>query len=106
MSRVTHEEADALLRKAEEEYKKYGTNSVGDSSALRDIRRIGKLKKLLDTGVYIEWHGPGLVLIEDKFVVSLISNKWRVDGRNKWYMHKDDVQHFVDNYVLKDSQDA
>lgn len=102
MSRITYEEVDSSYKKAEESFKKYGTNSVGESSADREMARMVKLRALLDTGVDCKWYDNGLVIVDDKFIVSLASNKWRVQGRNTWYMHKNDLQHFVDNYVRKD----
>ena len=68
----------------------------------RAVTRIEKLIRLLEHAMTIEDYNSGLVLINDRFVVSLISNKWRVVGRNKWYMHKNDITHFVNNYILRD----
>jgi len=67
----------------------------------REVARIEKLIRLLEHDVTIEDYNSGLVIINDRFVVSLISNKWRAKGRSKWYMHKDDISHFVNNYVLR-----
>ena len=67
----------------------------------RDVHRITKLIKLIETGVKVQGYEKGQVLINDKFVVTLFNNNWRVLHRNTWYSHKADVQHFVDNYVLK-----
>jgi len=39
-------------------------------------------------------YAAGIVLVNNKFVLSLISKKWRVKGRNKWYRFKD-----VDTFV-------
>ena len=44
----------------------------------------------------------GLVLVDKKFVVSLIDNNWRVLNKNTWYKHKD-IKHFVSNYIRKDT---
>ena len=50
----------------------------------------------------IEDYKSGLVLIDKKFVVSLIDNNWRVLNKNTWYKHKD-IKHFVSNYIRKDT---
>ena len=68
----------------------------------RDVYRITKLIKLIETGVKVQGYEKGQVLINDKFVVTLFNNNWRVLHRNTWYKHKRDVQHFIDNYVLKE----
>mgnify|MGYP003135601715 CR=1 FL=1 len=70
----------------------------------RDVYRITKLIKLIETGVKVQGYEKGQVLINDKFVVTLFNNNWRILHRNKWYRHKPNVQHFIDNYVLKDEK--
>lgn len=70
----------------------------------REVRRIEKLIQLINHDLSIYDYGSGMVIINDKFVVSLISNKWRIRGRNKWYMHKHDTSHFVNNYILRDEE--
>ncbi len=66
--------------------------------------RITKLIKLIETGVKVQGYEKGQVLINDKFVVTLFNDNWRILHRNKWYRHKPNVQHFIDNYVLKDEK--
>ena len=46
--------------------------------------------------------GADQVLINDKFVVTLRNDNWRILHKNKWYRHKSDLQHFIDNYILKE----
>lgn len=67
-------------------------------------RAIQKLIRLVELCGVVAMYPPGKVLINDKFVVSLGSNKWRVRGKKKWYPHKDDLSHFVDNYVFADNK--
>ena len=73
----------------------------GDS-AQKEVARVTKLIKLVEHDLYVEDYKPGLVLIGGKFVVSLANNKWKISGRNVWYRHKKDLDHFVSNYI-KDS---
>ena len=68
----------------------------------RDVSRITKLIKLIETDVKVQEYEKGQVLINDKFVVTLFINNCRVLHRNTWYKHKRDIQHFIDNYVLKE----
>jgi len=75
---------------------------VYSNSAEREARRIEKLIKLLEHNLIIDDYASGLVLVNDKFVVSLMTNKWRVKNKNKWYTHKSNISHFVDNYVLRE----
>ena len=77
---------------------------ISSNSYQRDVYRITKLIKLIETGVKVQEYEKGEVLINDKFVVTLLNNNWRVLHRNTWYRHKPDVQHFIDNYVLKDEK--
>jgi hypothetical protein len=72
------------------------------NSEKKEVARLTKLIKLVEHGLYVEDYSPGLVLIGGKFVVSLTNNKWRVVNRNVWYRHKNDLDHFVSNYI-KDS---
>lgn len=68
----------------------------------RDVRRIEKLISLIHEDLEIEDYKDGLVLIDKKFVVSLLHNNWRVLNKNTWYKHRD-IKHFVSNYVRKDT---
>jgi hypothetical protein len=68
----------------------------------RDIERIEKLISLIHEDLEIEDYKDGLVLINKKFVVSLLHNNWRVLNKNTWYKHKD-IKHFVRNYIRKDT---
>ena len=79
------------------------------NSADRNVRRLRKLKKLLELGLEVETYGQknfGLVLINKKFVVSLIENNWRLLHKNVWYRHKADVEHFVNNYIRGNKYEA
>ena len=67
------------------------------------ISRTRKLIGLLEHNLNIEDYGMGTVLVNSRFVVSLLNNKWRVKGRNVWYDHKHDLTHFVCNYILKEN---
>ena len=68
----------------------------------REVCRIKKLIELIQLCDVVEDYDYGLALVNRKFIVSLIDNNWRVFGKNKWYKHKHDLKHFVDNYVYKD----
>jgi hypothetical protein len=74
----------------------------GDNTHRREAHRIKKLIDLVKLCEIVRDYQPGLVLVNDKFVVSLLNNTWRVLHKNKWYKHKNDLQHFVNNYVYKD----
>lgn len=69
----------------------------------KEVRRLQKLIDLVQQPVTVEPSSNGCVLVNDKFIVSLANNKWRVVNKNKWYMHKD-IPHFITNYVLKDER--
>jgi hypothetical protein len=68
----------------------------------REANRLRKLIQLIElTDTVEDYKNAGLVLIDGKFVVSLSNNKWRVIHKNKWYRHRSDLKHFVDNYIYK-----
>ena len=71
----------------------------------REHRRIRKLIKFIEADLKVQDYESGQVLINDKFVVTLYNDNWRVLHRNKWYRHKPNVQHFIENYILKDAED-
>ena len=74
-------------------------------SAEKSVERTKKLIALRKhKSLDIQEYNLGLVLINDKFVVSLINNKWRIKNKNKWYLHKEDVDHFVNTYILGDKK--
>lgn len=69
----------------------------------RHLNRLKKLKEFLLTGQKIKLNyanTPGLVLINNKYIASLSSCKWRVEGRNKWYLYSTPKQ-LVDKYILR-----
>ena len=59
-----------------------------------------------ETNLDIQEYNLGLVLINDKFVVSLTNNKWRIKNKNKWYLHKEDIDHFVNKYILGENNET
>ena len=71
------------------------------NSAEREVIRLKKLIKLIRFTNTVEDYLSGLVLINDRFVVSLSNNTWRIIHKNKWYKHRDDIKHFVDKYICK-----
>ena len=68
----------------------------------REAQRIRKLIQLIQLCGVVEDYDNGLALVNRKFIVSLADNNWRILGKNKWYRHKNDLKHFVDNYVYKE----
>jgi len=72
------------------------------NSSQREVGRLKKLIKLIEAGLDVEDYESGTVLVNGKFVVTLLNDNWRNLYKNKWYRHKADIQHFIDNYVLKE----
>ena len=64
----------------------------------KELARLKIERELMLTGVTWEHASQGVVLIEGKYFFSLISGKWRVKGKTKWYYSKG-VRSFVDKYV-------
>jgi len=69
----------------------------------RHLCRLKKLKEFLltDQKIKLDYaNTPGLILINNKYIASLSSGKWRVKGKNKWYWYKT-PQQLVDKYILR-----
>ena len=96
-------QATKLAEKCERE--NFHKSQYSKSNA-REVGRLKKLKKFVsDDRIEVADYANGLIIIDDTYIVSLASNKWRVAQRDIWYRHKPNVQHFIDNYVLKDRKD-
>lgn len=72
------------------------------NSHRKKVKKIEKLIQLIRLCSIVEDYDRGLALIDGKFVVSIITNSWRTINKSKWYKHKKDLQHFVNNYIYKD----
>jgi len=69
----------------------------------RHLYRLKVLKKFLltDQKIQLDYaNTAGLILINNKYIASLSSGKWRVKGKNKWYWYKT-PQQLVDKYILR-----
>jgi len=94
------------LKKLSEKHHKKGLKYDNDWNMGSDWREAHRLKKIikfleLEDDLDIEYESAGLISINEKFIVSLASNKWKVRGKNTWYKHSDNLQDFVDKYILK-----
>ena len=93
-------------RKRMSEERNYHKDMYG-RSAHKSVERTKKLIALRKhKSLDIQEYNLGLVLINDKFVVSLTNNKWRIKNKNKWYLHKEDVDHFVNKYILGENNET
>lgn len=92
------------LAAARKEAKKISASDDLNNQPQREAGRLSKLIGLLEHRLSIQDYGSGTVLVNQKYVVSLSSAKWRIKGRNVWYNHKRDLTHFVCNYILKEDQ--
>jgi len=90
-------EKDAKQRDLDCYHKDYYSNSYE-----REAKRLRKLIKFIEAGLEVQEYESGTVLINDKFVVTLRNDNWRILHKSTWYRHKSDLQHFIDNYILKE----
>jgi len=90
------------LKEARKREKEEQDRDTVNNWGQRESSRLKKLISLIEHRLNIEDYGSGTVLINEKFVVSLISSKWRIKGKSVWYNHKHDIKHFVYNYLLKE----
>ncbi len=65
--------------------------------------RLKKIIKLLNSGIFFkEYNPPSLIIVKDKFIISLIKNIWRIKGKQVWYRHTENLNSFKENYIEKD----
>jgi hypothetical protein len=65
----------------------------------KEVKRLKTLKVLVESGVRFKLDDSGgAVVVEDQYVFTLISHKWRVVGKNVWYKSKG-VSDFLTRFV-------
>lgn len=65
----------------------------------KKVDRINRhIEFLKYSDIYVEEYGSNGFIINDKFIVGALKNRWRVKGRGRWYWFKD-IPDFVENYV-------
>lgn len=70
------------------------------SPAEREAQRDRQLRAFKELGVDVQPYSDGLVLIEGRYVVSLLGNRWRVSGKAKWYWYRD-AEQLVNTHIRK-----
>jgi hypothetical protein len=66
----------------------------------REVQRLQSLVDFESLGVYVVPHTDGTVLVEDKYVFSLRSYKWKAKSKGTWYRSRG-VKDFVTNIIRK-----
>jgi len=104
---LLHKELEASEERLKlDEERNYHKDMYG-RSAQKSVERTKKIIALRKhKSLDIQEYNLGLVLINNKFVVSLVSNKWRIINKSKWYLHKEDVDHFVNTYIIGDKNET
>jgi hypothetical protein len=59
-----------------------------------ELKRLKAERDLILKGVKFEHYGSGTVLVEDSFVYSLKSGKWKAKGESWWFRSKN-----LDNFI-------
>ena len=76
----------------------YHKDVYSDSYA-KEVERLRALRVFVESGVQFKLDASGgSVIVEEKFVFTLISHKWRNVGKNVWYRSKgasDFIKRFV-----------
>ena len=68
----------------------------------REVERLSALAELKTFNINIKSYSvSGQVIINNKFIYTLRTGMWRVQGKTKWYYSKS-PEHFVRKYVLKE----
>jgi hypothetical protein len=89
----------ALLKAKEKQDIDNYHKSQDNTQAERELGRYYLLTEFTDLGVKCEVVHQG-ILIEDKYIVAWQQNKWRVQGKGKWYYYKTPKQ-MVDTYIRR-----
>ena len=105
----TSEDIPSIKKEIEEEKEQskklieqsYHKDFVSDAHARR-IKRLTVLIQFIKTGQIVSWYNEGCLLINNKFIFSPMTNKWRIEGKAKWYNSKS-PKHFIDNYLKYDN---
>jgi|DEB0MinimDraft_3_1074331.scaffolds.fasta_scaffold155362_2 hypothetical protein len=108
--RVLSMPTEKELLKAEIAYKQdildtWHKDQSGDGP-WRRYRNLLMLKEILSVfppDQYRVCGHPAGVIIDNKWIVTLLSKKWRVNGKNKWYRLKS-FEEFRDRFVNKSKE--
>lgn len=100
---LTIRNIDELIKINEIESEKlgelYSHKDIYSDPYVREIKRLQTLKVLVESGVQFSLdNSGGSVIVEERFVFTLISHKWRNVGKNVWYRSKgasDFIKRFV-----------
>ena len=100
---LTIRNIDELIKLNEIESEKLGEicshKDVYSDPYVREIKRLTTLRVLVESGVQFSLdNSGGSVIVEEKYVFTLISHKWRVIGKNVWYRSKG-ASDFIKRYV-------
>ena len=66
----------------------------------KGIVKTKALLSFIDLPVKVDEYQDGLVIVNERFIFSLSSYKWKVKHKAKWYMSKG-VKDFVERFVMK-----
>jgi hypothetical protein len=100
---LTIRNIDELIKLNEIESEKLGElcyhKDIYSDPFVREIKRLKTLRELVESGVQFSLdNSGGSVIVEERFVFTLISHKWRNVGKNVWYRSKgasDFIKRFV-----------
>jgi len=108
------EDPQLLSKTIREEQKAYWQREASsDKMYVNNVheRRLPKLKKLkmLQSHflgkIKLDKFRPGLAIINDRYIVSLKSNRWQTSDGGTWYYYKN-VKDLVERYILKEKDDT
>lgn len=88
------DEEIARLRKSLEKYREPDDVVYYE----REIKAVEKIKFLINKDCVVSEYGPGLILINDCFVLAYRGHKWRINGKARWYDYKS-IEAFYTNNI-------
>jgi len=100
---LTIRNIDELIKLNEIESEKLGElcyhKDIYSDPFVREIKRLKTLRELVESGVQFSLdNSGGSVIVEERFVFTLINHKWRNVGKSIWYRSKgasDFIKRFV-----------
>jgi hypothetical protein len=97
--RFTEQEVARLYEEAEQKNKECLLKSEhGGNDCYSQYRVAQAILDIQDLISEVHVYEPGIIIINNKYIYSCKTGKWRINGRDKWYYSKN-IFHFIDNYV-------
>ena len=69
---------------------------------LKGVTGAQKIKYLIEKDCIVAEYGPGLVLVNDRYVLAYRGHKWRISGKSRWYDYGK-IEDFYEKYIERNA---